>query len=39
MINVSAAMAGEFARSAGDFSEEIREIGPNPLKKGVTGET
>jgi len=32
MINLSAAMAGEFARSAVEFSEEIREMGPNPLK-------
>jgi len=32
MINVSAAMGGQFARSASDMTEEIRRLGPNPLK-------
>jgi hypothetical protein len=33
MINVSAAMGGQFAWSAAEFTEEIRRLGPNPLKK------
>jgi coenzyme F420-reducing hydrogenase delta subunit len=33
MINVSAAMAGEFASSAADFTDEIRGLGPNPLRQ------
>jgi len=32
MINVSAAMGGAFALSAAEFTEEIRQLGPNPLK-------
>ena len=32
MINVSAAMGGAFAFSAAEFTEEIRRLGPNPLK-------
>jgi coenzyme F420-reducing hydrogenase delta subunit len=32
MINVSAAMGGQFAWSAAEFTEEIRRLGPNPLK-------
>ena len=32
MINVSAAMAGQFAFSAAEMTEEIRRLGPNPLK-------
>jgi len=35
MINVSAAMGGQFAWSAAEFTEEIRQLGPNPLKKEV----
>jgi hypothetical protein len=31
MMNVSAAMGGQFAQNAKAFSEEIIEIGPNPL--------
>ena len=31
MINVSAAMGGQFAWSAAEFTEEIRRLGPNPL--------
>ncbi len=31
MINLSAAMAGQFAQSAAELTEEIQEIGPNPL--------
>jgi coenzyme F420-reducing hydrogenase delta subunit len=32
MINVSAAMGGQFAWSAAEMTEEIRQIGPNPLR-------
>ena len=32
MINISAAMGGQFAWSAAEFTEEIRRLGPNPLK-------
>lgn len=32
MINVSAAMGGQFAWSAAEFTEEIRQMGPNPLR-------
>ena len=31
MINVSAAMAGEFTFSAAEITSEIRQMGPNPL--------
>ena len=33
MINVSAAMGGQFSWSAAEFTEEIRQLGPNPLKE------
>ncbi len=33
MINLSAAMAGQFAWSAAEFTEEIRRLGPNPIKE------
>jgi hypothetical protein len=32
MINISAAMGGQFAWSAAEFTEEIRRLGPNPLR-------
>jgi hypothetical protein len=32
MINVSSAMGGQFAWSAAEMTEEIRRIGPNPLR-------
>jgi hypothetical protein len=32
MINVSAAMGGQFAWSAAELTEEIRRLGPNPLR-------
>jgi F420-non-reducing hydrogenase iron-sulfur subunit len=32
MINISAAMGGQFAWSAAELTEEIRRLGPNPLK-------
>ena len=35
MINVSAAMGGQFAWTAAEFTEEIRQLGPNPLKKNI----
>jgi hypothetical protein len=31
MINVSAAMGGQFAWSVAEMTEEIRRMGPNPL--------
>ena len=34
MINLSAAMAGEFAWAAAEMTAEIRSIGRNPLGKG-----
>ena len=34
MFNISAAMGGEFAISAAELTEEIRGIGPNPLRRG-----
>ena len=40
MINISAAMGGQFAWSAAELTEEIRRMGPNPLKRdGVERET
>jgi coenzyme F420-reducing hydrogenase delta subunit len=33
MINVSAAMGGQFAWSAAELTEEIRQMGSNPLKR------
>jgi len=32
MINISSAMGGQFAWSAAEFTEEIRRLGPNPLR-------
>jgi coenzyme F420-reducing hydrogenase delta subunit len=32
MINVSAAMGGQFAWSAAEITAEIKQMGPNPLK-------
>jgi coenzyme F420-reducing hydrogenase delta subunit len=32
MINLSAAMAGQFAWSAAEITAEIKQMGPNPLK-------
>ncbi|MCD4801452.1 MAG: hydrogenase iron-sulfur subunit [Anaerolineales bacterium] len=32
MINVSAAMGGQFAFNAAEMTEEIRRLGPNPIK-------
>jgi hypothetical protein len=35
MINVSSAMGGQFAWSAAEFTEEIRQLGPNPLRNAM----
>jgi hypothetical protein len=32
MINVSAAMAGEFTFAAAEIAAEIQRLGPNPLR-------
>jgi len=44
MINISAAMGNLFARSAAELTEEIRRMGPNPLRdvngnSGINGTT
>jgi hypothetical protein len=38
MINISAAMGGQFAWSAAEFTEEIRQLGQNPLKESIPEE-
>ena len=38
MINMSAGMGGVFARTATEFTERIRLLGPNPIKRSVHGE-
>jgi coenzyme F420-reducing hydrogenase delta subunit len=38
MINVSAAMGGQFAWSAAELTEEIRRMGSSPLKRNGTEE-
>jgi hypothetical protein len=35
MINVSAAMGGQFAWSAAELTEEIRQMGSSPLKRSL----
>ena len=32
MFNMSSAMAGEFARVASEMSEQVLNLGPNPLR-------
>ena len=32
MINVSAAMGGQFAQAATEMTKQIKEIGPSPIK-------
>jgi coenzyme F420-reducing hydrogenase delta subunit len=32
MINLSSAMAGQFATSAAEMTDEIRRLGPSPLR-------
>jgi coenzyme F420-reducing hydrogenase delta subunit len=39
MINVSSAMGGQFAWTAAELTEEIRRLGPNPLRDGKGGAT
>lgn len=34
MINLSSAMGGQFAWSAAEITEEVRRLGPNPLRNG-----
>jgi len=36
MFNMSAAMAGEFARAAQEMTERVETLGPNKLKDVVT---
>jgi len=38
MINVSAAMGGQFAWSAAEITAEIKQMGPNPLKEKISSE-
>jgi len=33
MINMSVGMGGVFARTAAEFTEKIRSLGPNPIKQ------
>jgi coenzyme F420-reducing hydrogenase delta subunit len=33
MINISAAMGGQFAWSSAELTQEIKQMGPNPLKR------
>jgi hypothetical protein len=35
MINVSSAMGGQFAWSAAELTEEIRQMGSNPLRRSL----
>ena len=40
MVNVSAAMAGEFSFAAAELTAEIRRLGPSPLNlNGASAET
>jgi hypothetical protein len=36
MINISAAMAGEFTFAAAEITAEIQNLGPNPLRTNGT---
>ena len=39
MINLSAAMAGQFAWAAAEMTAEVKSVGPNPLgEEGVRNE-
>lgn len=38
MINLSSAMGSQFALSAAEFTDEIIQMGPNPLKNVSTNE-
>ncbi len=33
MVNMSAAMGAHFAMAATEMTEQVRELGPNPLKE------
>jgi len=35
MTNVSAAMGGQFATNAEDFTTKIKQLGPSPLRIGA----
>jgi len=39
MFNMSSAMAGEFAKVATEMSEQISNLGPNPLRMLAEDET
>lgn len=39
MINVSSAMGGQFAWSAAELTEEIRRLGPSPLRGAIGGSS
>ena len=39
MINISAAMAGEFSFAAAEITAEIQRLGPNPLRNDGTKQT
>jgi hypothetical protein len=40
MVNVSAAMAGEFSFAAAELTAEIRRLGPSPINlNGASAET
>jgi coenzyme F420-reducing hydrogenase delta subunit len=39
MINISSAMGSEFALSAEDFTNQITELGPNPLRRAIGKES
>jgi coenzyme F420-reducing hydrogenase delta subunit len=36
MVNMSAGMGNRFAQISTEFTEKIRELGPNPIKAGVS---
>jgi hypothetical protein len=38
MINVSSAMAGQFASSAAELCAEIEKLGPSPLRASRLGD-
>jgi coenzyme F420-reducing hydrogenase delta subunit len=38
MINLSSAMAGQFAFAAAELTAEVRRLGPSPLRNGSRPE-
>lgn len=38
MVTMSAGMGERFARTAGDFTEKIRKLGPSPVKSALLGQ-